>query len=741
MKNTKKKSENPIAEAKKQSDVELAGLSGKVKQDKLCCYKAHKIAKIVIQGKIEVDSVFSKTNYITTYNEKGAKTQEQLFGRSEYDINIYNDKGYKTETVNYNMDGSIKRKTSIKYNDKGNPIEYLSYKADGSLSSKSTHIYNNDGKIIEYLSSDGNESNNKRVIYTYNEQGNPLTQIGYNSDGNIEYQHCTKYDEKGFKIEQFTKHTEKKAQQYDTKYKYKNNEYGDCIEMIRYNIDGSKEQTHTFTPEYDSEGKRIVLDTSPFREKKPAWETDEIENDAHGNWIKRTVFYHKIPQNIYIREITYFGEVGPNAQPLIHPLTCVKEKEKEVEDKFEPEEELPIEQAQWLVETTTTDNFPVLRYYALLYKEPPSLLTYTGPYIEVIALLNELKENMSAEMVNSYSTNWGGQGEIFVRYTLNFPYRGYIVYAPSITPHDADDFDIPGFFSDINDFDGVNIFFSQIQLLRPSDASGKRDEYFEEELEEYINKCMLQKTPDKPVINMIETTSNGFTIKEHAVDDNFEIKDLDINYGYGFSKFHNELMQRFNNATKGLVLFHGIPGTGKTYYIRHLLRKMAANKKVVIYMPPNMVDHLVEPAFMTFISRRIKSWASDGNFCVLLIEDAEPLLARRQEGVRIQGITNLLNMSDGILNDMLNLQIICTFNVDLKKLDNALLRPGRLIARKEFKPLSEIDANVLAQRLGIKHHFTSPVALGEIYSMLENKNTLIHDVDPDKNATSLIDDL
>lgn len=296
--------------------------------------------------------------------------------------------------------------------------------------------------------------------------------------------------------------------------------------------------------------------------------------------------------------------------------------------------------------------------------------------------------------------------------------------------------------SDGYDYDEDSVYTSQLQLLRPSDASGKRDEYFEEELQEYIEKCSLRKKPDKPTIHMIEVRGNAFAMVEHAVDDNFEIKDLNVNYGYGFEKFHNELMNRFNTSTKGLVLFHGQPGTGKTYYIRHLLRKMVScNRKAVIYLPPNMVDHLVEPAFMTFLSDEIKHWADDGYFCVLLIEDAEPLLARRQEGVRIQGITNLLNLSDGILNDMLNLQLICTFNVDLKRLDRALLRPGRLIARKEFRPLSELDANLLAERLGIKHHFTKAATLGEIYALLKDKYTLIHDVEPDKDASTAVDEL
>ena len=83
--------------------------------------------------------------------------------------------------------------------------------------------------------------------------------------------------------------------------------------------------------------------------------------------------------------------------------------------------------------------------------------------------------------------------------------------------------------------------------------------------------------------------------------------------------------------------------------------------------------------------------------------------------MRIQGVTNLLNMIDGLLNGILNLQIICTFNVELKKINSAILSPGSLIARKEFKALSTLDANLLAQRIGIKHHFKKPFTLGEIY--------------------------
>ena len=126
---------------------------------------------------------------------------------------------------------------------------------------------------------------------------------------------------------------------------------------------------------------------------------------------------------------------------------------------------------------------------------------------------------------------------------------------------------------------------------------------------------------------MIEQEGSNFVMKQHPVEDNFEIKDLDINYGYGFQKFHDDLMQRFSSSTKGLILFHGLPGTGKTYYIRHLLRKMVSSRKVVIYMPPNMVDHMAEPGFMTFLMDNVKHWSEQGFNCVLLIEDAVLLVA------------------------------------------------------------------------------------------------------------------
>ena len=46
---------------------------------------------------------------------------------------------------------------------------------------------------------------------------------------------------------------------------------------------------------------------------------------------------------------------------------------------------------------------------------------------------------------------------------------------------------------------------------------------------------------------------------------------------------------------KGLVLLHGLPGTGKTSYIRYLIRQL---DKEVIFIPPNMAYALTNPDFI-----------------------------------------------------------------------------------------------------------------------------------------------
>ncbi len=745
---TAMKKQQPIqpssAETTPTSDLQKEELKGPVKQVMQVTYTTYMRGNSVKPGKITGSSLYDNKNTIICYNEQGQKVRERKFEPDSSEEYFYNEKGQLAETRQYNAIGLLNHVITVVYNARGSQLESINTKADGTLHWHVKHTYNNEGLPVYYIHESGPERRIAAAVkYEYNQWNKPTLITHYNSQNEVSTTTRYSYNEQGLETERVSEHTNPDAITYNQRITKKYNNHGDCIENTHYDHNGNIKHLFTYTHEYDSNGNKIVP-PPPYRKTESRLkegETEKLQTDHHGNWITRTVYALGIPRYITMRSFQYYAEDSANQPDFVHPILATPKEQKHKE-----EDPLPMPEKaemQWVAEmpNSSAEVFPGYRYYIAAFREIPSSMTIQGPHIEAIGLMEYLKRNNGAYLIHSHNTVWNGNRDKINRYTLAFRGTPYLLQSTGISDHSEEEYIVPEYVSDFSgDFDQVHL--SAFQLLRPSDSSELRDEYFEDILFEAIDEFTLRKKPDKPTIHTIEVKGGNFIMVEHPVNDKFEIRDLDVNYGQGFAEFHNELMKRFHSETTGLVLFHGRPGTGKTFYIRHLLRKMtSANRKVVIYMPPNMVDHLTDPAFMTFLTDEVKDYSSDGYFCVLLIEDAEPLLARRQEGVRIQGVTNLLNMSDGLLNDMLKLQIICTFNVDLKKLDSALLRPGRLLARKEFKALSVLDANLLAQRLGIKHHFKKPATLAEVYSMRQNKNTLVHDTEPDQDSSTVLDDL
>jgi ATP-dependent 26S proteasome regulatory subunit len=157
------------------------------------------------------------------------------------------------------------------------------------------------------------------------------------------------------------------------------------------------------------------------------------------------------------------------------------------------------------------------------------------------------------------------------------------------------------------------------------------------------------------------------------------------------------------------VLFHGVPGSGKTSYIRHLI---ASCKTRFIYIPNNLFSHLSDPDFIAFISSFTES--------TIILEDCEELLRSRLQQTADTGIANLLNLGDGLLGDALKLKIICTFNCEISRIDEALLRKGRLAFRYEFGPLELEKTKRLLSTLGIDAQATEPMTLADIFNFNQN---------------------
>jgi SpoVK/Ycf46/Vps4 family AAA+-type ATPase len=182
--------------------------------------------------------------------------------------------------------------------------------------------------------------------------------------------------------------------------------------------------------------------------------------------------------------------------------------------------------------------------------------------------------------------------------------------------------------------------------------------------------------------------------------------DLKLNYGSEFLKVHDVIVERLNKPNdKGIILLHGDPGTGKTSYIKYLTRLV--KDKEILFIPPSMAEMLSEPTIIPFLM--------DQRNTVLIIEDAERVISDREGNGSPAGVSNILNLTDGILGDCLNIQIIATFNMKRERIDQALLRKGRLIAEHKFEKLNVDETNNLLTHLGKDHKVDEGMVLADIY--------------------------
>jgi hypothetical protein len=109
---------------------------------------------------------------------------------------------------------------------------------------------------------------------------------------------------------------------------------------------------------------------------------------------------------------------------------------------------------------------------------------------------------------------------------------------------------------------------------------------------------------------------------------------------------------------------------------------------------------------------------------IFVIEDAENIIIDRNRSGS-SSVSALLNLADGLLSDCLNIQIICSFNTDLSRVDSALTRKGRLIAKYEFSELSVPKAQALSDKLGFTSVISSPMTLAAVYNQHETEITAI----------------
>jgi len=195
--------------------------------------------------------------------------------------------------------------------------------------------------------------------------------------------------------------------------------------------------------------------------------------------------------------------------------------------------------------------------------------------------------------------------------------------------------------------------------------------------------------PKSPKFKVLMHQDGMFGTEDVSTGDfkSIDIKEL---YNDDFVEVDAIISDFMTEHESGIILLHGESGTGKTTYIKHLICKFSDRE--FIFIQNDFVRDLLKPSFVSFLLQNKNA--------TLIIEDAEKVVVSRDHLSEDSVVSTILQLTDGLFSDFLNIKIICTFNTDIDRIDKALMRKGRMIAKYNFKPLTPQKTEALAKKIG-----------------------------------------
>ena len=154
-------------------------------------------------------------------------------------------------------------------------------------------------------------------------------------------------------------------------------------------------------------------------------------------------------------------------------------------------------------------------------------------------------------------------------------------------------------------------------------------------------------------------------------------------YAPGTAAAIEPLLDLTPSGSGRLLLWHGVPGSGKTTALGTLAwawREWCA------------VHYVVDPeAFLGDPEYLLTVLLDQGTFGkpwkLIVLEDTGELLSPQAKSHTGQGLSRLLNVTDGFLGQGSDTVLLITTNEPLESLHEAVARPGRCIAAVEFEAL------------------------------------------------------
>lgn len=205
-----------------------------------------------------------------------------------------------------------------------------------------------------------------------------------------------------------------------------------------------------------------------------------------------------------------------------------------------------------------------------------------------------------------------------------------------------------------------------------------------------------------------------------------EWADVAANYERGAGLDIAKLITSKVPSAGRLVLWHGEPGTGKTNALRALARVWSDWCATHFITDPEAFLGAGTSYLLDVLTSESTTSGTKGlDWKMVVLEDSGELLTADAHERTGQALSRLLNITDGLIGQGMQVIVLVTTNEPLRRLHPAIQREGRCWKEIEFVPLSAREANLWLAAHDSATRVTTPTAIADLYAVLRGRTPVM----------------
>jgi hypothetical protein len=227
-----------------------------------------------------------------------------------------------------------------------------------------------------------------------------------------------------------------------------------------------------------------------------------------------------------------------------------------------------------------------------------------------------------------------------------------------------------------------------------------------------------EPVPDDKVPMRFWSADSGTGYPVRRAIDVPEWSDIERNYPRRVRGALGTLLAATKPEGGSLVLWHGPPGTGKTHAVQALALAWRSWCSVHCVTDPETL--LRDTSYlMDVVNDSID--ADERAYRLIVLEDAGELMSASARAEVGQGLSRLLNLTDGLLGQGVRTVLLVTTNEPIGRLHPAVRRPGRCWMSIDFGPFDPAEATAWLALAGVERDVAHPATLAELFAIAEDR--------------------